>query len=197
MSRIPELNGLVLAGGRSTRMGQDKGLINWHGKPQREYMADLLAPYCQKVFISCRADQKGEVEQRNYAALPDLYTDSGPLGAILSAFEQNKNTAWLVIACDLPLLDKLHLDLLFAHRNTAVMATAFAGTDGLPEPMITIWEPFAYPLIKDSLTAGSFSARSILLKNEITLLSPADQHALSNVNRPGDTTEIIRFLASL
>jgi molybdopterin-guanine dinucleotide biosynthesis protein A len=196
MSRIPELNGLVLAGGRSTRMGQDKGLINWHGKPQREYMADLLMPYCQKVFISCRADQKEEIEQGGYSALHDIHTDSGPLGAILSAFEQNENAAWLVVACDLPLMDKQHLEFLCAHRNQAVMATAFAGTDGLPEPLITIWEPTAYPVLKTSLTAGLLSARSALLKNEITLLSPVHQRALSNVNSPEETAEIRKFLGS-
>lgn len=190
MSRVPELNGLVLAGGRSTRMGQDKGLINWHGKPHREYMADLLLPYCQKVFISCRADQKEEIEQGGYAALQDIYTDSGPLGAILSAFEQDKNAAWLVVACDLPLMDKQHLDFLCAHRNPAVMATAFAGTAGLPEPLITIWEPSAYPIVKTALTAGFFSARVVLLKNEITLLSPVYQEALSNVNTPKEMSEI-------
>ncbi|MGY0037154.1 NTP transferase domain-containing protein [Pedobacter sp. NJ-S-72] len=197
MSRVPELNGLVLAGGRSTRMGQDKGLINWHGKPQREYMADLLKPYCQKVFISCRADQKEEIEQGGYAALHDNYTDSGPLGSILSAFEQDENTAWLVVACDLPLMDKQHLDYLSTHRNPALMATAFAAANGLPEPLIAIWEPLAYPILKASLTTGLLSARSALLKNEITLLNPVHQRALSNVNSPEETAEIRKFLGAL
>jgi molybdopterin-guanine dinucleotide biosynthesis protein A len=196
MSRIPELNGLVLAGGRSTRMGQDKGLIDWHGQPQREYMADLLTPYCQKIFISCRADQEEEIQQGGYSALRDIHTESGPLGAILSAFEQDRNTAWLVIACDLPLMDKQHLDLLCTHRNPAVMATAFTGADGLPEPLIAIWEPSAYLILKASLAAGLLSPRSSLLKNEITLLSPVHQRALSNVNSPEETAEIRKFLGS-
>ena len=51
------LYGLVLAGGRSTRMGQDKSLISYHGKAQREYMADLLGQWCSRTFISCRGDQ--------------------------------------------------------------------------------------------------------------------------------------------
>lgn len=81
----PQLNGLVLAGGQSLRMGQDKGAINWHGKPQREYVADLLQPVCNEVFISCRPEQQHNL-QGDYPTLPDRFTGLGPFGAILSAF---------------------------------------------------------------------------------------------------------------
>jgi molybdopterin-guanine dinucleotide biosynthesis protein A len=45
----PLLNGLVLAGGKSRRMGTDKGVMQWHGKEQRYYMADLLQNLCVEV----------------------------------------------------------------------------------------------------------------------------------------------------
>ena len=54
----PVLNGLVLAGGQSLRMGFDKGNVNWHGKPQRYHMADMLKPYCKVVFSCWRAGQQ-------------------------------------------------------------------------------------------------------------------------------------------
>ena len=65
----PPLFGLVLAGGKSQRMGEDKGLINYHGKIQREYMADLLDDICEETFISCRPEQAAEIE--HYPTLPD------------------------------------------------------------------------------------------------------------------------------
>src|SRR4051812_47661865 len=52
------LNGLVLAGGKSERMGRDKTRINWHGKEQCYYISDLLKPFCSEVFISCRHEQQ-------------------------------------------------------------------------------------------------------------------------------------------
>ncbi|QNK63686.1 NTP transferase domain-containing protein [Pedobacter sp. PAMC26386] len=194
MSRIPKLYGLVLAGGQSTRMGHDKGLINWHGKPQREYMADLLMPFCQKVLISCRADQLEEIEKRNYKGLPDIYPDSGPLGAILSAFTQKENVAWLIVACDLPLIDSQHLAFLCAHRNPAKFATAFAAADGLPEPLLTIWEPAASPVMRASFTAGFSSARQLLIENGIILLKPIRAEALSNVNKQEEAAEIRKII---
>jgi molybdopterin-guanine dinucleotide biosynthesis protein A len=50
----PRVNGLVLAGGKSVRMGKAKDLLHWHGKEQRYFAADLLAPFCDEVFISDR-----------------------------------------------------------------------------------------------------------------------------------------------
>ena len=46
-------NGLVLAGGNSTRMGYDKGAIKYYGKAHREYLADLLNGFCSKTYLSC------------------------------------------------------------------------------------------------------------------------------------------------
>src|SRR5215208_2987238 len=109
------LNGLVLAGGNSIRMGEDKTLLQWHGKEQRYYMADLLTSFCREVFISCRPDQVNSI--RNYKTIKDKYEKGGPLGAIVSAFHQNKNRAWLVVASDLPLLDKKTIDHLIRHRD--------------------------------------------------------------------------------
>ncbi|MBS1503406.1 MAG: NTP transferase domain-containing protein, partial [Bacteroidetes bacterium] len=58
----PILNGLVLAGGKSQRMGFDKGAVNWFGKEQRYYLADMMKPLCNEVFISCRDDQKSGID---------------------------------------------------------------------------------------------------------------------------------------
>src|SRR5215216_4480133 len=135
-NKIP-LNGLVLAGGKSTRMGEDKGSLRWHEKEQRYYMADLLKPFCKEVFISCRAEQANDIEE--YRIIKDEYSEGGPLGAIVSAFHQNDSTGWLVIACDLPLLDTKTISYLVEQRDTSVTATCFQSPhDSLPEPLITI-----------------------------------------------------------
>ena len=189
----PVLNALVLAGGQSMRMGHDKTAIDWHGKQQRYFVADLLRPFANEVFISCRSVQQGNVDS-NYKTIVDSFTDLGPYGAILSAFRYNPDAAWLVIASDLPLLDHTTLEHLVHHRNRACVATTFTGADGQPEPLITIWEPKSYLLLLAQLAQGYSCPRKLLLNNDIHLLTAPDPVALMNVNTPEQAAEAKHLL---
>jgi molybdopterin-guanine dinucleotide biosynthesis protein A len=188
----PVLNGLVLAGGQSVRMGTDKGVLNWYGKEQRYFMADLLKGYCEDVYISCRAEQKQDI-QANYNALQDTFTNLGPFGAILSAFREKPDSAWLVVACDMPLLDADTFDHLIKNRNPASIATAYESSfDGFPEPLITIWEPKSYAIMLAFLAQGYSCPRKVLINSDTTLLKPLNIDALTNVNTPEDFEKIKR-----
>lgn len=182
----PALNGLVLAGGKSERMGFDKGGVNWHGKEQCYHMADLLKPFCKNVFISCRADQQSEID-RQYSSLPDTFTGLGPYGAILSAFREKPDSAWLVVACDLPLVSEKTLQQLMDNRDTSTIATAYQSSfDDFPEPLITIWEPKSYPVLLSFLSQGYSCPRKVLINSDITLLKAPSPDELTNVNTPED-----------
>lgn len=186
----PLINGLVLAGGRSLRMGQDKGAINWHGKPQREYVADLLQPVCNEVFISCRPEQQHDL-QGDYPTLPDSFTGLGPFGAILSAFRSQPDRAWLVTACDLPLLDRNTLDFLVEHRSVQKIATTYQSPeDALPEPLITIWEPKSYAVLLSFLAQGYSCPRKVLINAAVQILTAPDPAALQNVNTPEEMEKL-------
>jgi molybdopterin-guanine dinucleotide biosynthesis protein A len=191
----PILNGLVLAGGKSTRMGFDKGAVNWYGKEQRYYMADLLKKHCDKVYISCRdAEQQKEIDLK-YLSMPDTFTGLGPYGAILSAFRENPDRAWLVIACDLPLVDASVIQYLADNRNTATIATAYQSQQNeFPEPLITIYEPKSYPALLQFLAQGYSCPRKVLINSDITLLQSPKEDALANVNTPDELDRIKRVL---
>jgi len=187
----PVLNGLVLAGGQSLRMGTDKGNINWYGKPQRYHMADMLQPFCNQVFISHRDGQPAETDEP-YPVLQDTFTGLGPYGAILSAFRENPDSAWLVIACDLPLMDDATLRNLVACRNSSSVATAYhSPVTEFPEPLIAIWEPKSYPILLSFLAQGYSCPRKVLINTDITLLNAPEPEALTNVNTP-EEMEIVK-----
>ena len=191
----PKLFGLVLAGGKSQRMGKDKGLINYHGKPQREYLYDLLGEFCEEVHFSCRKEQVEELTGFN--TIPDTFEGLGPFGGILSAFRQNPNVAWLVIACDLPLLDKAAIEELVSQQNFSKNATAFRNpaTD-FPEPLITIWQPRSYSVLLQFLAQGYSCPRKVLINSDIELLEPKRPEVLKNVNRPEEFEEVLKLLNS-
>lgn len=191
---IPTLNGLVLTGGKSLRMGQAKDKMNWHGKEQRYYAADLLKKFCSEVYISCRFDQADEIDG-DYAVLPDTFLNMGPMGGILSALRFQRNKAWLVVACDLPLLNEETLQFLIAQRNPGKIATTYKSPfDGKPEPLITIWEPQSYPELLQFLGKDTTCPRKVLINNPVEILEPTDTDALMNVNTPADAEKANELL---
>jgi molybdopterin-guanine dinucleotide biosynthesis protein A len=190
------LKGLVLAGGRSSRMGFDKSSLSWHGKEQRIYMADLLRQYCEEVFISCLPGQLNTVNE-GYKIIEDSFTGLGPYGAILSAFREYPDAAWLVVACDLPMLNDSTLSFLTQNRNSSRMATTFQSpAGGFPEPLITIWEPASYPVLLSLLSQGYSCPRKALESNPINMLQVPDKDALTNVNTPAEKERVDSMLKS-
>jgi molybdopterin-guanine dinucleotide biosynthesis protein A len=187
-ARQAPLRGLVLAGGLSQRMQTDKGRLRYGpaGREQREVAAGLLADVCQDVFVSVRAEQAAELPA-GLQPLPDTFLGLGPLGGILSAFRHDPNAAWLVLACDLPFLTADVLRQLVAGRQPARLATAFRSPGNeFPEPLITIFEPRAYPELLRFLGLGYSCPRKMLINSDVEVLPTPGGEALRNVNTPAE-----------
>lgn len=182
---VPPVMGLVLAGGKSTRMGQDKGLLQYHHKPHREFLAELLKPHCEQVFLSFRKGQNGAEEIASYPPLFDTFEGLGPYGAILSAFRVQPNHAWLSLACDLPYMDEGTIQQLIEQRDPGKLATCFHNPEtNFPEPLLTIWEPRAYPVLLEFLSMGYSCPRKVLINTDIKELEIANPQTLFNANHP-------------
>ncbi len=192
MTSTANLYGLVLSGGKSTRMGTDKGLIPYHGIPQREYLYHLLNKVCEKTFISLRSEQVSELPNgMQYIVDEDQYR--GPYNGLLSAHHQYPQAAWLVLACDLPLMDLEALEQLITERNTQMLATAFAQRENpLPEPLCAIWEPKALDTSVSYLESGVGTCpRKFLINHEVQLVFPTNQQVLLNANSEEDYKEAL------
>ncbi|WP_084639564.1 NTP transferase domain-containing protein [Geitlerinema sp. PCC 9228] len=179
------IHGLVLAGGYSTRMGQDKATLNIHGCSQARYAADLLAAHCDTVYVSKRTDQTMPADATHYPVLPDRYLNFGPTGGILSAQDTVPDAAWLVLACDLPFVSANTLEFLLHHRHPQRCATAFRNSqNNFPEPLCTIYEPKSRFAFHQFLALGSQCPRQMLNNSPTALLSQPDARWLTNINTP-------------
>jgi molybdopterin-guanine dinucleotide biosynthesis protein A len=197
-ARRAPLRGLVLAGGLSQRMQTDKGRLRYGptGREQREVAAALLAEVCQDVFVSCRAEQAAELPA-GLQPLPDTFLGLGPLGGILSAFRHDPNAAWLVLACDLPFLTAETLRQLVTGRQPGRLATAFQSPGNeFPEPLITIFEPRAYPELLRFLGLGYSCPRKMLINSDVEVLPTPNSEALRNVNTPAEREAAQQALAA-
>ncbi|MCK5440478.1 MAG: molybdenum cofactor guanylyltransferase [Maribacter sp.] len=195
MTSVDKIYGLVLSGGKSTRMGKDKGLITYHGVPQREYLYQLLEKVCERTFISIREEQASEVSSAvNTIVDEDVF--KGPFNGILSAHNKYPGVAWLVLACDLPLIDVKSLEGLISNRKKSSYATAFAQKENpLPEPLCAIWEPHALNEAAPYLENGNGSCpRKFLIRNDAHLVFPENGNVLLNANSEEEYREALTKL---
>ena len=187
MSTQAPLYGLLLVGGKSSRMGTDKAQLSYHDQqPEWQRLHKLLAETCDVALLCHRGDQDFGVP-----AIVD--PGQGPLQAIQAAQEAYPEVAWLVLACDLPLLQLETLQTLITSRDTSRLATCYASSiDQLPEPLCCIYEPSSASLVKDALQKQQYCPRSLLKEaKSITLENP---NSLLNANTKADSVEINHIL---
>ncbi len=194
---LPTLRGLVLAGGFSRRMQQDKGAMDYHGVPQVRWCHDLLSAFCASVHVSVRAAQIpapapasaqaagcGQAAYRGLPLILDREVGIGPASGLLAAWQLHQNSALLVLAADMPLVTRDLLAHLVRGRDAGALATAFRHADGTLEPLCAIWEPGASPRLAESVAAGKSSLRRLLEGGRVQVLAPPDAAALTSVNSP-------------
>lgn len=181
------LHGLVLAGGRSARMGRDKAQLIYAERPQLQAAFELLRQVVSDCRVSVRADQRDEPLRAGFPQVIDAIEDIGPAAGLLAAHAQAPHAAWLALACDLPLLDVPALESLIAGRGPHIAAVAFrSGHDALPEPLCAIWEPAALQRLQAQVAAGRYGLRSALIGDDVRLLPLPSPQTLDNANTPED-----------
>lgn len=189
--------GLVLAGGKSKRMGRDKALLDRDGQSQLAYLAGLLEDKVERVFVSTRAEQQDDSERSRYPRIVDRYEEMGPLAGILSAMEEHPDVHWLVVACDLPNISDETITHLVKNCSADHPFTAYVSShDGLPEPLCAIYRAGSTGIIRRFAEEGIHCPRKILIRSDTCLLEQADPRSLDNINTPDDLAESILKAAS-
>jgi molybdopterin-guanine dinucleotide biosynthesis protein A len=188
----PELYGLVLAGGHSRRMGQDKAALKYNGVPALEHAVSTLATELGQVFVSVRPDQQADPLRAAFPVIADTLTDAGPISGMLAAHAAYPQAAWLVVACDLPLLNQTAIACLVAGRASDKGATVFQSAEGFAEPLCAIYEPDTLAYFRDTyfqqrLDGAPQQGPRVLLETlDIRCLELPNPELLDNINTPAD-----------
>ena len=184
-----QLHGLLLAGGRSSRMGRDKAslVVGDRGLSQAAYTLALLQRFCAQTYLSLRNEQDIPRGAEGVPVLRDESAAEGPMAGLLAAFRQAPDAAWLALACDLPFVHAGLLARLIERHEmepTLPFVVFAAATGGEPEPLCAIYGPPAGPILARYAARGQFSPRRIMIEESALLLELEDAAALRNVNTP-------------
>ena len=153
MNVSQEIIGVVLAGGRATRMGgKDKGLQLLNGKPLWQHVADTLAGQVTTIAISANR-HIDTYRQSGYGVYQDsLENYPGPLAGMLSVMQQSQGEWFIFCPCDTPFIPSCLVERLFLLRGTAPVVWVHDGERD--HPAIALMHRSLAPALQAYLAAG-------------------------------------------
>ena len=128
------INGYILAGGKSSRMGTDKGLMLFRGKEIIKYSMEQLQPMVNKVVIVSNNMEYGKF---GVEVIPDLIKDIGPAGGIYSALDHSDVNLNFIVSCDMPFITKDAINFLIQNSGTSQITVPFY--QGHLEPLFGVY----------------------------------------------------------
>lgn len=186
----PPFAAVLLAGGRSTRMGRDKAGVIVGGQPLWQLqLAKLRALAPAEIFISGRAD--GPYSEANVAIVTDAVPDCGPLGGIAATLQRAASPWLLVLAIDLPDVSEDLLTMLVAEARARDRGTVPQTERGF-EPLAAVYPRAALPFAEETLRADDRSMQTFVRRlldaglANAWPLTVALSAQFRNVNTPAD-----------
>jgi molybdopterin-guanine dinucleotide biosynthesis protein A len=192
--KTPAFSIALSAGGKSSRMGRDKGLLPFMGKPLYAYILGQLRGASDDIFLIAN-DERGYGQSKT-PVFADKIPNIGALGGIYSALSYAQYDLCLVLACDMPFISLPIIDQLRSAVSDFDVAIPQLGP-GLLEPFRAIYRKTCLPVIEKAIKDGERKAtaflpmvRTFFLPAELlTQLDPGLESFL-NINTPADLAEV-------
>lgn len=198
---VPRASGFVLTGGRSSRMGRDKALLELGGKPMALWVGKLLRPFVDHLFLV------GSVERHGHLGIPvlaDRIFGRGPLGGIVTALSATQSPWNLIFACDLPFMEREYVEHLLARTRTSPQCDAvIASSQHGWQPLCAAYHRRCLAVFEVVLASGEGKIAEAFPNLQIEVLAQEElaefafpARMFKNVNTPEDFEEAQRWLAT-
>jgi molybdopterin-guanine dinucleotide biosynthesis protein A len=183
------ISAVLLAGGKSCRMGADKATIIFHGRPLWETQLDLLRKLDPaEIFVSAKTDPPWRPNEYKFVA--DESPSRGPLSGITAALKQTHSSHLLVLAIDMPFMNETYLRSLYDLAATG--CGVIPKIDSRGEPLAAIYPREALTDFRQALTSDDFSLQTLTMRliesGKLNAISVADEtrEFFRNLNEPSD-----------
>lgn len=178
---------LILAGGRSSRMGRDKALLSYQGISLLQRAADFWERALPEARRYLSAGQPGHFPKLPPGVTPvyDLLPERGPMGGLHAAFHETGEEELWISAVDMPLLSREGVRLLEEKRFGWEDACVFQ-REGRPEPLFGIYRSSCLPQLDRLLAQGNARMSDLLSALKTTLVPLPEESWVRNVNTPAE-----------
>ena len=188
MTLRDDIIGVILAGGKSSRMGSDKALLDLNGKPFIRHIADVFRQFFTTILIS--ADDDALYSFLDVPVITDIVKNSGPLGGIHSGLKHSHPRDIFIVACDMPFIEPDAVTSLLSicpGKDVVIFSV-----DGQIQPLFGLYRKTCLPLIEEHLGRGQYAVLGCLEKLQtVTVAIPSPTIAvapgsLRNINSSED-----------
>ena len=179
------MTAIILAGGKSSRMGKDKALLKFGEKTILENLVDFTSGIFSETFVIVNETMKIEsLNLREANVYVDLVKNQGPLGGIYTGLVYSRNLANFVFTCDMPFIDECTIDKLVEFWEADCDVICFEKPEGDYEPFPGIYSRGSRSLIKLLLDVGENSMRRLfeIATVKPVLLEKEEVKVLTNMN---------------
>jgi molybdopterin-guanine dinucleotide biosynthesis protein A len=153
-----EVTGLLMAGGKSRRIGTDKGLLLYQGKTLFERAVQTLAQCCNPILISASA---ANYDYFGYRRVTDYINGAGPIGGLMAGLTASRSEKILVMTIDMPNLTADFLKHLIEESGDAPAAAPVL-PNGKAEPLCAVYQKSAIPVVEKMITNGDYKVQNLL-----------------------------------
>jgi molybdopterin-guanine dinucleotide biosynthesis protein A len=181
-----EITGIILAGGKSSRMGTDKALIDVKGKKLIEYSIAVMKTICHHILISANDPV---YEEFGFPVIADNFKEIGPIAGLEACLRYSKTKINLVAPCDSPFL-KSNLFSEILKNVEGYEATVPILKDGKVEPLAGYYSKEALPTIIQQIEKGDYKLQNLLKAINTKYIAITDANCLANINTPQDLGNI-------
>jgi len=178
------ITGIILAGGKSSRMGTDKGLLDLNGKKIVERIIEQLKPNVDElIIISNNINYDGF----GFKVYQDLVEPCGPMGGIYTALEKSSTENNIVVCCDIPnITSKIIAHIISNIGDEAVLVPVH---NGIIEPLCAVYKKSIAKKIKNLIETGEYKLKDALkIMNtryiEVSSSSGFSGSVFTNINTP-------------
>lgn len=163
-----QVTGIVLAGGKSRRMGADKGLMSFHGKPLVQYSLELLSIFCDHILIS---SNNTAYNSFGYELVADQIAGAGPMGGIAACLGKSNTELNLVLSCDMPLADPVIFWTLLKLSGDFTFVVPL-DDKGRPEPLCAVYKRDSLLIMQKLLAEQSYRMTELYKNAPARLVNP-------------------------
>ena len=178
---MENVTGIILAGGKSSRMGTDKGLMDLNGMAMIEHVLNASNPVCTQITI---VTNNPAYTVFGYELIEDEQLNYGPVIGILSGLRQSKTDKNLVLSCDVPYVtSELLIGLIQSSNNiNAVVAKSANGM----HPLIGVYNKNCIPIFEQAVKNKEHRLQSVLQQLTVQEMQVTDENQLRNLNTKQD-----------